>query len=239
NGVVITSKTPAVPVFPNKEYGVGNLKPSEFSNFQISFEVPENTTEVPIQSTFRDSEGRVFSKETNLSLGPDILMPMPAEPETGMGGEIIPGTGITLPLLGVICIVCIAGYIYLRRRGGTRFIRTWKRKPVADAEPASSPPAEPGIARGENDSSPGLFREGMNYYAEKQYRQAAEIFNRIVGEDNTNHRAWNALGICLTRLGEYDSAAQCYRNALALEPDNGSYARNSLINENKRKNDPD
>lgn len=240
NGVVITAKKPAIPVFPNREYGVGNLKPSEFSNFQISFEVPENFTEVPILSTFRDNEGRIFSKETNLTLDPDILMPIPVEPENGLNGEIIPGTGITLPVLGIICIVCVAIVcIYLRRRGGTRFIRMWKKKtvsnPGSDPESVSSPPPElPQISRGENNNRSGLFREGMNYYEEKKFRQAAEVFNRIISEDDTNHRAWNAMGICLTRLGEYESAAQCYRNALSLEPDNGSYARNNLINENKR-----
>jgi tetratricopeptide (TPR) repeat protein len=49
-----------------------------------------------------------------------------------------------------------------------------------------------------------------------------------------NHKAWNALGICLFKIGEYESAGTCFEKALSLYPQNATYQKNYDKNQIKR-----
>ena len=66
-------------------------------------------------------------------------------------------------------------------------------------------------------------------------RQAVEDFFAVTEEDPSNDKAWNAYGICLTKLSEFASAERCYENALKIHPENMSYQKNRDINRKKMK----
>lgn len=83
------------------------------------------------------------------------------------------------------------------------------------------------------------FDGGMALFKSAQYRAAAEQFALVTEEDENNHKAWNALGICLSKVGNYDQAATCFDNAVTLAPDNATYKKNRAGNEKKRVKDDD
>ncbi|PKL59289.1 MAG: hypothetical protein CVV33_08615 [Methanomicrobiales archaeon HGW-Methanomicrobiales-4] len=80
----------------------------------------------------------------------------------------------------------------------------------------------------------GIEELSMDFYQNGDFTRAAELFHQIVQADKTNHKAWNAYGICLTKHGEYDVAAGCYENAIRLDQGNRKYQKNFEINEKKR-----
>jgi Flp pilus assembly protein TadD len=77
------------------------------------------------------------------------------------------------------------------------------------------------------------IQEGYRYYKEGDYQKAAEICEKILDTDENNPKVWNLLGICLTKLEQYDLADTCYQNSLVLDPDNKAYQKNIIINEKK------
>lgn len=79
------------------------------------------------------------------------------------------------------------------------------------------------------------FDDGMRLFRAGDVSGACEQFHQAVEQDENNHRAWNALGICLSKTGQYDDADTCFENALMLDPGNATYERNrELNNENIR-----
>ena len=78
------------------------------------------------------------------------------------------------------------------------------------------------------------FDAGMKKFKEGDFVQAAHEFVSVTEADEHNHKGWNALGICLSKTGEYESAATCFENALAIEPDNATYKKNQERNDKKR-----
>lgn len=78
------------------------------------------------------------------------------------------------------------------------------------------------------------YDEGMKLFKTANYRAAAEQFAEVTEADENNHKAWNALGICLSKIGEYEQAAVCFDNAVTLAPENATYLKNQAGNEKKR-----
>ncbi|MBN1167859.1 MAG: tetratricopeptide repeat protein [Methanospirillaceae archaeon] len=76
-------------------------------------------------------------------------------------------------------------------------------------------------------------RDGMEWYRACDYAKAAEEFFQVVDEDNTNPKAWNALGICLNKLGQYQNADTCFEKALLLDPTNKTFTKNRIMNGSK------
>lgn len=70
------------------------------------------------------------------------------------------------------------------------------------------------------------FDEGMRLFRSGDIPGACEQFHQAVEQDENNHKAWNALGICLSKTGEYEDADTCFENALMLDPGNATYERN-------------
>jgi hypothetical protein len=71
NGLILTSKTPATPVYPDKEYVVGVLKPNDFSRtFTLTFEVDSNVQSVPVLITYKDNSGNVHEIEYMADIPP-------------------------------------------------------------------------------------------------------------------------------------------------------------------------
>ena len=67
NAVTVTSITPAVPSDPYRSYIVGALKPDDFGSFEVTFSAT-NATSVPLQLSFKDSDGNVISSQYNVKL---------------------------------------------------------------------------------------------------------------------------------------------------------------------------
>lgn len=78
------------------------------------------------------------------------------------------------------------------------------------------------------------YEQGLVLFKSGNYQAAAEQFAGVTEKDERNDKAWNALGICLSKVGQVDQAAQCFENALAISPDNATYRKNYNGNEAKR-----
>ncbi|WP_181391323.1 tetratricopeptide repeat protein [Methanospirillum stamsii] len=78
------------------------------------------------------------------------------------------------------------------------------------------------------------FDEGMRLFRSGDIPGACEQFHQAVEQDENNHKAWNALGICLSKTGEYEDAETCFENALMLDPGNATYEKNREKNDQKR-----
>lgn len=78
------------------------------------------------------------------------------------------------------------------------------------------------------------FEEGMRLFRSGDIPGACDQFHQAVEQDENNHKAWNALGICLSKTGEYEDADTCFENALMLDPGNSTYERNREKNDTKR-----
>ena len=78
------------------------------------------------------------------------------------------------------------------------------------------------------------FNEGMKLFRAGDIPAACEQFQQAVEQDENNHKAWNALGICLSKSGELEDAATCFENALMLDPGNSTYEKNQEKNEKQK-----
>jgi len=95
----------------------------------------------------------------------------------------------------------------------------------------------------DNQKIADQFNEGMDLYYQGEIQKASEIFLDITNQDTSHHKAWNALGVCLKKLGNLKQAHECFKNAIYLSPDNPKYQRNLDIlsydeNEQKNRTDP-
>lgn len=77
-----------------------------------------------------------------------------------------------------------------------------------------------------NPTDHDLFRHGLSLFKSGKYQEASEIFHQIVNHDEEEHRAWNALGVCLSKTGDRENAKTCFENAHTLDPDNATYIKN-------------
>lgn len=81
------------------------------------------------------------------------------------------------------------------------------------------------------------YQSGVTAFKEGNYQKAATELHQVVEEDDQNHKAWNALGVVLTKTGQYEDADSCYHNALTIAPDTPAYQRNRDKNKAKWKAD--
>jgi len=78
------------------------------------------------------------------------------------------------------------------------------------------------------------FEDGMKLFKAGNYEDAAYKFLEVTEQDDQNHKAWNALAICLSKTGQYEAAHTCFENALALDENNAAYKRSYEKNNKKR-----
>ncbi|MCA1917197.1 tetratricopeptide repeat protein [Methanospirillum hungatei] len=238
NAVVVTVQDPARAVYPYKQYGVGLLKPSDFASFQVTFKPSPNATTENLLTSFKDADGRIISTETPLDLTGvtalsdlDLMDPALMGPEPS--GILPPGTETIAGIAGGIGIGIGLMYLYTRRKNRSSQKTCMNRKnKVQNAE--SSMTLEDSDNGGDVDGG-SAYAGGMAFYKQGDYKKAAEEFFSVTEADPSNDKAWNAYGICLTKLSEYASAERCYENALKIQPDNQSYQKNRDINRKKMK----
>lgn len=70
------------------------------------------------------------------------------------------------------------------------------------------------------------FHEGLKAFRDGRYQEAIQLLHESVAANEQNHKAWNALGVTYTKLGELENALNCYENALKYDPGNLSYEQN-------------
>jgi len=104
NGVTVTSLSPAVPQEPDRNYVIGTLKPDDFGSFELTFTVPEGTTIVPLQQSFKDSNGNIITSIQNIDLSQ-------ATTQTGSQPSILPALAVIL-----IIVLGVGGYLYMKKR---------------------------------------------------------------------------------------------------------------------------
>lgn len=75
-------------------------------------------------------------------------------------------------------------------------------------------------------NSDELMKEGVRLFKSKEYKESAEIFSKIVQLDENNHKAWNALGVTNSKIGDEKLAYICFKKAITLEPNNPIYRKN-------------
>lgn len=82
------------------------------------------------------------------------------------------------------------------------------------------------------------FSEGLEKYRTGAYEEAGALFQQELEQDDSNPKTWNALGICLSKMGRYDDASTCFENALGLDPGNTTYEKNLARNKNQAERSP-
>jgi hypothetical protein len=70
------------------------------------------------------------------------------------------------------------------------------------------------------------YQAGISAFKSGDYQSALNELHQATEEDDQNHKAWNALGVVLTKTGDFETADTCYQNALTLAPDTPVYQRN-------------
>jgi len=104
NAVTVTSGTPAVPADPYRSYIVGALKPDDFGSFEVTF-TATNATSVPLQLSFKDSDGNVITSRYDVKLtSSSAAVQQPGLP-------IIP-----IAVIAVVIIVFAGGWFFYLRR---------------------------------------------------------------------------------------------------------------------------
>lgn len=83
-----------------------------------------------------------------------------------------------------------------------------------------------------------LYKQGIQLFKKGEYEQASELFVSLLESDGRHHKAWNALGVCLTRLEDFEQAQTCFENAVKLCPDNQIYKKNLESVKGKREEPP-
>ena len=103
NGVTVTSLSPAVPHDPEMNYVIGTLKPDDFGSFEVTFTAPDGISSVPLQLSYKDSNGNVIASVQNIDL-------TQATAQTNTQPSMLPVLAVILIVLGV------GGYLYMKKR---------------------------------------------------------------------------------------------------------------------------
>ena len=112
NGLVITSGSPARPVYPDREYVVGVLKPDDFSRtFAITFEADSAVRSVPVLITYKDNSGNVHEIEYVVDLPPPVVHeeekgPQPVKIKMSQSDLIV--------MAGCIVVILAGAYLMYR-----------------------------------------------------------------------------------------------------------------------------
>ncbi len=70
------------------------------------------------------------------------------------------------------------------------------------------------------------LEDGLILFKNRDFHGASEHFYEVVKENGENHKAWNALGVCLSQMGNYTDANTCFFNAIQIDPDIEQYKKN-------------
>jgi len=107
NAVMVTALPPAVPEDPYKTYVVQALKPDDFGSFEITFSTNGIATSIPVQVSFKDSDGNVYTSVQNVTV------------PGGMTAAVKSNGPPVVPIAAALVIVAIfvgGWFLYLRKK---------------------------------------------------------------------------------------------------------------------------
>ena len=106
NTVIVTSLSPATPQDPYKTYVVGALKPDDFGSFEVTFTANGNTTSVPVQLSYKDTDGNIYNSVQDVKI-----------PPSGSTAQKSGGLPLVPIMAGLVIVVVFVGgwFVYLRK----------------------------------------------------------------------------------------------------------------------------
>lgn len=107
NAVMVTALSPAVPEDPYKTYVVQALKPDDFGSFEITFSTDGTATSVPVQVSFKDNDGNIYTSVQNVTVPDGRLAAVRDD-----GPPLVP----IAAALVVVAIFVGGWYFYLRKK---------------------------------------------------------------------------------------------------------------------------
>jgi len=108
NAVMVTALPPAVPEDPYKTYVVQALKPDDFGSFEITFGTNGSVTSVPVQISFKDSDGNIYTSVQNVTV-PDSRL---AVAKDSNGPPLVP----IIAALVIVAVFVGGWFFYLRKK---------------------------------------------------------------------------------------------------------------------------
>ncbi|MDD3977207.1 MAG: hypothetical protein PHI15_03505 [Methanomicrobium sp.] len=105
--VVVTTKSPAVPIEPNRLYVIGELEPDDFSGFDVDFIVEEQDF-VPLLIQYKDEDGNDYTKTIDIKLK-DSSLSLKGQDNSDNNDEGLPLVAIIL-IIAIIAVICGAIY---------------------------------------------------------------------------------------------------------------------------------
>jgi len=105
---MVTALPPAVPEDPYKTYVVQALKPDDFGSFEITFGTNGSVTSVPVQISFKDSDGNVYTSVQNVTV-PDSRLAMAKDSN---GPPLVP----IIAALVIVAVFVGGWFFYLRKK---------------------------------------------------------------------------------------------------------------------------
>ena len=100
NSVLLTTRSPTLPVDPYRNYVVGSLQPDDFSSFELTF-TASDVSEIPVAIEYRDIDGNPFEKVSMVSI-----------PPKNTKNEENPGIGLPVIVIIVVSAAVIGGVIW-------------------------------------------------------------------------------------------------------------------------------
>jgi hypothetical protein len=107
NAVMVTALPPAVPEDPYKTYVVQALKPDDFGSFEITFTTDGKATSVPVQVSFKDSDGNIYTSVQNVTVPDGRLAAVKDD-----GPPLIP----IIAALVIVAVFVGGWFFYLRKK---------------------------------------------------------------------------------------------------------------------------
>ncbi|PKG32357.1 COG1361 S-layer family protein [Methanoregula sp.] len=107
NAVMVTALSPAIPEDPYKTYVVQALKPDDFGSFEITFSTDGTVESIPVQISFKDSDGNVYTSVQNVTVPNGRLAAVKEN-----GPPLVP----IIAALVVVAIFVGGWYFYLRKK---------------------------------------------------------------------------------------------------------------------------
>jgi hypothetical protein len=107
NTVTVAAITPAVPQDPYKTYVVGALKPDDFGSFEVTFTADPTVTSVPIQLSYKDADGNIYSASQDVNI-----------PSSGLSQQKTSGPPLVPIIAGIVILAVFIGgwFVYLRKK---------------------------------------------------------------------------------------------------------------------------
>ncbi len=105
-----------------------------------------------------------------------------------------------------------------------------EKEPAVNGVPG---PGEVGQG-GDGLTAAGYYEKGVELFNSHDFEAALAVLTLAATLDPAMDRAFNARGVCLTRLGRTDEAVASYEKALALDPENEKYQKNLAVTRLKR-----